>query len=153
MRTSRLVEARAVNSAAFTIRQFRSHKYSRHITGNSSGEVEPVPPAMYDITNSSVVLYNYTEITYRIPANTSLVNVTGPVFPEDTNCYFLLDPEPWWWNDDVMPAADQDKPEYRAEQTLILLPTDPTAEYHLVMGAGNEKRCALSGVTVYSYNE
>lgn len=151
-RTSLLVIGNALNSASFTIRQYESHKYSHHITGNSTGTVSPVPPTVYNIRNESIVLQNHTEITFKVPPNTSLLNITGPVYPEDTNCYFLLDPEPWWWNGGVIPAADQNKPAYRPNQTLIMIPTDPAVEYQLIMGAGG-KPCAITAVTAYSYNE
>lgn len=122
------------------------------MTGKKDTLVEPVPPALHDITNNSVVLQNYTELTYKVPSNTSLLNITGPVYDQDLSCYAYLVPEPWWWNDHVMPAANPYKPGYRPDQTLLLMPLDPEQEYELVVGGGG-KPCAVSGVTTYSYNE
>lgn len=109
-----------------------------------------MPPALYDIKNGTVVLGHLTELVYEVPANTSLINITGPVYDADSSCYAYLDPEPWWWNGGVVPSADPSKPLYRPEQTLLILPTDPAVEYRLIVGSGAAE-CAVSSVVTYSY--
>lgn len=102
--------------------------------------------------NGSVLLKNTTELTYSVPANTSLLNITGPVYNEGAAwCYFLLNPEPFWWSN-IIPTANPARQAYRANQSLMLLPLDPTVEYELIVGAGGSS-CAVSGVTslVYTY--
>lgn len=150
--TAYAAEGSGFNKASFSVRQFDSQKYANHLTGQPDGVIEPIPPTLYDIRNSSVVLQNYTELTYKVPTNSSLINVTGPVYDANVLCYFVLDPEPWWWNGGVLPSAEPAKPEYRPNQTLILLPVDPAVEYQLIIGASG-KPCAISGITTYSYNE
>lgn len=143
--------------ALFTPRQFSSHRYAQKLAdqfGESNQPLAPLPEPQYDSVNGSVVLHNLTELTYTVPPNTSLINITGPVYPvsdADARCYALLSPDPWWVGTFV-PEAQQGKPEYRENQTLILLPVDPTVQYELVIGAFAPE-CAISGVTTYSYLE
>lgn len=83
-------------------------------------------------------------------------NVTGPVYndnsPSRFYCYAIISPEPWWWNPKALPTADAQKPEYRPDQTLLMLPLDPAAEYRLVIGAlGRTRTYSVSGITTYAY--
>lgn len=154
-KTVQTVDGEAVNSA-FSVRQFESDQYILEAHDQTADELTPTPPSQHEIINGSVLLGGLTEITYSVPRNTSLINVTGPVYddnsPHRSYCYAILDPEPWWWSPDCLPKSDALKPGYRADQTLLMLPTDPTVEYQLVIGAmGRTRTCAVSGITTYAY--
>lgn len=134
---------------AFTVRPFGSENYTDILPGRS--DIMASSPARWDVSGDALALRDWTEVTYKLPLNTSMVNVTGPVFNETALCYARLEPEPWWWSRH-MPVAYPQKPGERADQTLFVLPTDPTEEYQLVIGSRGDL-CTVSGVTTYAYVE
>lgn len=149
--TSRAVEANQLNSSSFEIRQYQSHKYSHLLSQKPAEPLDPTPPALYDVVNGSIALLNLTEVTYSVPPNTSLINITGPTYPHDhTGCYMLLEPEPWWWNGDVVPLVAPWAPDYRPDQTLWMIPVDPSVEYQVIIGASSSY-CTITAITTYSY--
>lgn len=139
----------------FELRDFASQEYLLSITNNAIDAFSAVPPQYHDIVNNSVALSFYTELVFNVPSETSLINITGPIFNgSDAGCYAILHPEPWWWSSEMVPRAYPGKPEYRAGQTLFMLPTDPSVTYQLVIGArGNDTICAIEGITTYAYDE
>lgn len=148
--TVRAIDAGQVNKA-FTIRQFDSDAYEDLIPDRKVEGSLPAAPAEWKIGEDALELLDWTEMTYDVPSNTSIVNVTGPVFYELGGCYARLEPEPWWWNN-VIPLAYPTKPAHRAGQTLFFLPTDPAVKYKLVVGSMGVQ-CIVSGVTTYAYDE
>lgn len=140
-----------LDQSAFELRDFASPKYLSSLTSGLVDQFYAVPPQHHDIENNSVTFTTYTELVYDVPAQTSLINITGPVFDAPmAGCYAILDPEPEWWNSDMIPTANPGKPSYRADQTYMLLPTDPRVTYQLIIGAnGNDTTCAVTGITTY----
>lgn len=148
--TVRAIDAGQVNKA-FSVRQFGSDSYGDLIPDRNLEGKLPAAPAEWEIGDGVLGLMDWTEITYEVPLNTSIINVTGPVSDELAGCYARLEPEPWWWND-VMPLAYPTKPAFRADQTLFFLPTDPAVKYKLIIGSMGIQ-CIVSGVTTYAYDE
>lgn len=144
-----------VDTGVFKFRDFDSQEYLDSISGGRVSRFAAVPPKHVDVINGSAVFSFYTELVYNVPPHTSLINVTGPVFESPSaGCYAILHPEPWWWTTAILPKVKPAKPEYRANQTLMLLPVDPSVTYQLIVGAmGNDTLCSVSGITTYAYEE
>lgn len=71
----------------------------------------------HDIHGDTVFLREQTELIYKIPEHTTLVEVLGPVGRENDmdegiegdpglfECYAYLDPPPFWWVDERLPTS------------------------------------------------
>lgn len=153
-RTLSTVKEGKADLNSYELRDFASQDYLLSISDMQIDKFSAIPPQHHDIVNDSLALSFYTELVYNVPSHTSLINVTGPVFNgSDAGCYAVLHPEPWWWNSEMVPRANPAKPECRADQTLFMLPTDPSVTYQLVIGArGNDTICSVSGITTYAYD-
>lgn len=95
----------------------------------------------------------WTEVTYRVPVNTTLVHLVHDVGP-NRSCYVYSEPSPPWFSEEAsaMPTVESTKLFNRTNQTMQLLPLDPEVEYQLVFGPWNENTtCSLTGVNSYSF--
>lgn len=104
------------------------------------------------------VLYNMTELVYKVPQNTSLVEVLGPVggYPYwwgRSECYATFQPRPSWLKDDVLPTSVSAKVTNVSEvQTMFLLPLAPDVEYTLYLGGvSHQTSCPISAIRSYPY--
>lgn len=134
----------------FSAHPRRSQKYLEQARTMSPWDIPP--NATWTNANNGVMLEKATELTYEVPANTTLVNVTSAV-GVGSECYAVLEPMPVWWNLKSVPMASQSKPHIPPhEQTLFMLPMDPTIRYNLTIGPfGNTTKCHIGGVTSYSF--
>lgn len=139
-------------SQGFSAHPRRSQKYLEQARSQSPYDTLPNATASWTNSNNGALLEKATELTFEVPANTTLVNVTASVGVGDS-CYAVLEPMPYWWNLKSVPMAVQNKPSVRLdEQTMFVLPTDPTVKYNLTVGAfGNTTKCHVGGVTSYSF--
>lgn len=137
----------------FSIHPRRSRKYLENASSNPPEYWDPLVNTSYSIGNNGVVLDKSTEISYVIPDNSTLVNVTAAVGLGRT-CYVTLEPMPDWWNLRSVPMVNQNKPNGlpNEEQTMFVLPLDPTVRYNLTVGPmANDTKCHVGGVTSYSF--
>lgn len=112
----------------------------------------------WGMIDNGVQLREYTEVTYDIPENTTLVNITGPL-GENFSCYTAVKPAPgWWgWNNYTnllgVQSFENSRSEARPSETFLVFPLDPTVKYNLTVGGyGNETAlCNVGGVTSYSF--
>lgn len=110
---------------------------------------------VYSVINNYALLQNSTEMAYRIPRNTSLVEVVGPTGAESgwLACYAMLEPKPSWWIEGNIPVAQTNKPRNSADRSLFLLPIDPTVHHTIRVGSlGQGRQCAISGFRTYPFH-
>lgn len=113
----------------------------------------PVPNTTnYVPKDYGVDTVGWTEVTYKVPSNTTLVHALHDVGP-NRSCYVVVNPSPPWFVEiSSMPTVESTKLFNRSNQTMQLLPLDPEVEYQLVFGPWNENTtCSLSGVKSYSF--
>lgn len=118
---------------------------------------EKTPSAIYDVVDGHVLLSNTSELVYALPANTTLVEVLGPVgshgrWRGNAECYATLTPRPPWWRDTNFPRSSSVKGRNATDQTMFLLPTPPDVQYTLHVGAfGQHESCAVAAVRTYPF--
>lgn len=112
----------------------------------------------YSSIDNGIQVREFTELTYDVPENTTLLNITGPL-GQNFSCYAALKPIPAWWKPrtDVPLLGTQQFSSHRAEnrssETFLVLPVDPTVKYKLSMGgySNYSAKCNVGGVTSYSF--
>lgn len=99
-----------------------------------------------------IVMDGWTEVKYKVPANTTLVHLLHDVGP-NRSCYVVARPPPSWWDFGLeYPRGEGAKPFAASNQTMQLLPLDPEVEYELAIGsATKDLTCDFSGVLSYSF--
>lgn len=140
----------------FTIHEFESGDYL-NIEDHRVNLLKSHNGIDWGIIDNGIQLRTYTEVTYDIPANTTLVNITGPL-GEPFSCYTAVKPAPAWWgwsnynNKLGYLLVSSHRPEVRSE-TFLVFPLDPTVKYNLSMGGDGNKTalCNVGGVTSYSF--
>lgn len=111
-----------------------------------------------DIEGDSLVLLNFTEMAYKVPPNTTLIRVYGPVGVDNTTydgglCYAAVEPRPAWWSNDSFPLAAGYKLTNSTNRTMFLLPVDPAVESMVKIGAlGWDASCRISGISSYPFH-
>lgn len=115
----------------------------------------------------SMVLQSLLELRFDLPEDTALVSVQGPIGSDPEwykgayeratpLCTYLLDPQPSWINSstpvkDRYPLAWQEASKNEPNQTLFLVPLDPSVKYQMkVLPRYNYSVCVVSGFNVYS---
>lgn len=112
----------------------------------------------YSVLDNHVVLYNSSEIIYKVPRNTSLVQVLGPVgnhsaWIGNSECYATFSPRPPWWMESSFPLSTSRKLIEGTDQTMFFLPIPPNIEYTLrVGGLGQDTSCPVSGIRTYPHS-
>lgn len=110
------------------------------------------------VVDDAIQLGSSTELFYQLPANTTLVRVFGPVGLQDATtdgsvCFAALDPLPSWWNNKTYPKSSSHKMLNGTNQTMFLLPVDPTVETKVIVGPDNENaQCWISGISTYPFH-
>lgn len=122
----------------------------------------PVGPAAVPLfTDDYVVLSYRQELSYRVPANTTVVRVYGPVGTMDhskhgNRCYAGLDPQPPWWRNGSFPISASWKVLNATNRTLFILPVDPevptTVKIGSFSGGSVDTSCFLSGISSYPFH-
>lgn len=139
----------------FKVREFASSEYvniaDNRVNGLKTNGLD------YGAIDNGIQVREYTEVTYDVPENTTLVNVTGPL-GENFSCYAALKPAPSWWKSDDGPLLgtmgfSNARPEVRESETFLVLPLDPTVKYELAMGGDTNvsAKCNVGGITSYSF--
>lgn len=111
-----------------------------------------------DVFQDAMVLKNATELSYRVPSNTTLIRVLGPVgiYNESwdgSRCFAYLEPHPPWWNVSGYPVSASWKVVNGTNRTMFLLPVDPAVQTTLYVGpVGNEASCWVSGIQSYPFH-
>lgn len=100
-----------------------------------------------------------SELSYKIPKNTTLVEVLGPVGVHGTlgddrqECVAHLEPPPFWWTKKRLPFSASLKTQNRVKQTLFLLPLDPTVEHKLYVTSSHANvTCRVSHIRAYPFH-
>lgn len=101
-------------------------------------------------------LQNVTELSYVVPANTTLLRVLGPVadaFAHESDCYASLSPDPSWWRRGNFPIASQYRRKLKpglVNRTMFILPVDPAVQHTLQVGSPRPfVACRISGIQSY----
>lgn len=113
----------------------------------------------HDIVDGALVLQNLTELSYTLPPNTSLVRVLGPVKQDESwkelaVCWAALEPKPSWWFPSNFPTSRSFKEQNAENQTMFILPIDPTIQTTLKIGSSlrANQSCRLSGIQTYPFH-
>lgn len=113
----------------------------------------------HEIVEGVVVLQNFTEISYTLPPNTTLVQVLGPVKLDDSwtdtaVCWAALDPQPDWWHPANIPVSRSRKEQNSENRTMFIIPVDPTVNTTLKVGSGirANEACRVSGIKAYPFH-
>lgn len=105
------------------------------------------------VIDSHIVLYNNTNIVYKLPRNTSLIEVLGPVGQHsawlgDSRCYAQTEPP-----GKAVQLSTSKKVANDTDQIMFLLPVEPWLEHTLhVGGLGHWTSCPVSAIRAYPYN-
>lgn len=113
------------------------------------------PPA-HRIIDNYLLIGNATEAVYKVPQNTTLIEVFGPVGDDNewqgrSTCYATFDPKPSWWNG-LVPTSLSVKNFRRSNRTMFILPIDPTIDFTLRIGAPQNVTCPISGIRTYPFH-
>lgn len=131
---------------------------SSYIPDFRKRNLEPRRDFNINIEGDTVVLKNFTEMSYKLPTNTTLIRVYGPVGAGNTTwdggmCYATIDPLPAWWRNDSFPFAAGFKLTNSTNRTMFLLPVDPAVESTVKIGAlGQDASCRISGISAYPFH-
>lgn len=118
----------------------------------------PSPSPEYSVLDGYLLLANSTEMVYKVPPNTTLIEVLGPVGERPTwygdgFCYAKLEPKPTWWIDGNIPLSKARKTMDKDELGMFYFPIDPEVEFTLHVGAlGQESNCPVNGVRTYPFH-
>lgn len=121
----------------------------------------PEQQPQHSVVEGHLLLSINAEASYKLPSNTSVVEVLGPVGANEAwtgrgQCYVTLDPKPWWWTHNGIPYSTARKQFLRynlSNQTMFLLPLSPTAQYTLRIGnLGENTTCAFNGIRSYPFH-
>lgn len=100
-----------------------------------------------------------TELNYKVPKNTTLIQVLGPVGVHGTlgdnrqECLAHLQPPPFWWTNKRLPLSVSLKPQNRVQQTLFVLPVDPAVEHKLYLTSSDPNvTCRVSHIRSYPFH-
>lgn len=154
-----------VDAGVDLTRAYFEHNYlpiqsppSNTSTAASNATLEKRRDVNFDVLNDTVLLKNYTELSYTAPSNTTLIRVYGPVgiYSESfygSRCYATLDPHPAWWRNLSFPQSGQYKVRNETNRTMFLLPVDPTVRTTVRIGpVGNMTSCWVSGISSYPFH-
>lgn len=115
-------------------------------------------PTYYEV-NGTMVLSKNAELVYSLPFNTTLVEVLGPTgtnaeWSEDCVCFAYLNPRPSWWLPSNFPISSALRKGINAtDQTLFLLPIDPSIAFELhVGGLRMNSTCPVSAIRTYPFH-
>lgn len=152
-------------NVAMTVSRGNSHENELRAGGiidwplpGSNATLSKRAPFNYDVVDDSVVLKNSTELTYKIPANTTLIQVLGPVGKynqsfDGSRCFAALDPHPPWWRNFSFPLSASYKLLNQTNRTMFLLPVDPAVDTTVIVGpVGNVSSCWVSGISSYPFH-
>lgn len=111
----------------------------------------------HEIVDGALLLKNGTELSYKVPASTTLIRVLGPVGMNQTaygsQCYADLDPAPAWWVNGSFPLSASQKVMREDNRTLFLLPVDPEVRTTVRVGPlGLDAYCYVSGFSSYPFH-
>lgn len=111
----------------------------------------------HEIVDGALLLKNGTELSYKVPASTTLIRVPGPVGMNQTaygsQCYADLDPAPAWWLNGSFPLSASQKAMREDNRTLFLLPVDPDVRTTVRVGPlGLDAYCYVSGFSSYPFH-
>lgn len=132
-------------------------KFDR-INEPSPGQDDSKVESRMDVIDDSLVLFNSTELSYRVPANTTLIQVLGPVgtynkTSEPNRCYAAVDPHAPWWGNKSFPRSWSYKLRNDTNRTMFLLPVDPAVDTTVKIGAlGDRASCRVSGFKSYPFH-
>lgn len=156
---TRVVHGKSINSQMSI-----SASTSRENLSRMFGEVEtrwPAdPPVSHiewgDSAGDYLTLSNMSELVYKLPQFTTLVEVLGPTrVPTGGQgaCYATLNPRPTWIQG-FLPAINSTwKRQKLGDQTMFLLPMGPKVDYTLhVGGVSHSSSCAISAIRTYPYH-
>lgn len=138
----------------------------RAMYGNRTSGVptfgDPSAGPKYSVVDDHVVLANSTELVYKLPRNTSVLEVLGPVGSNAAwlgraMCYAVLDPRPPYWSADItIPWSTSVKYRMdgnRTNETMFFFPLPPDKEYTVRVGnLGQESRCPVGGFRSYPFH-
>lgn len=119
--------------------------------------LEATNPPVHDVKGDYLLIGNATEAVYKVPQNTTLVEVFGPVGENSEwegygSCYASFDPKPSWWNGLIPVSSAQKLLVNMKNQTVFLLPIDPAQEFTLRVGAPANESCPISGIRTYPFH-
>lgn len=112
----------------------------------------------YEVHDGYLLISWDSEVIYKVPQNTTLVEVTGPVGTDGnwearSVCYASLDPRPSWWLPNNFPFSNSRKAVNATNQTMFLLPLDPEVSYELHIGSpGSNNSCPVSAIRSYPFH-
>lgn len=112
----------------------------------------------YEFIDDAIILQNLTELSFKVPENTTLIRVLGPVGIYDkayrgSQCYAAVDPPPAWWRNDSFPLSASWKMVNETNRTMFLLPVDPEVRSTLKVGTlGLDSTCFISGISSYPFH-
>lgn len=108
--------------------------------------------------NDSIVLHNLTELTFSVPANTTLLKVLDPVSSDEawtkaSECFAALDPNSSWWRPSNFPLSHGFKDMDLRNRTMFILPIDPTVKYTLKVGSARPMtHCQVNAIQSYPFH-
>lgn len=112
----------------------------------------------YHVYDDQLLISWSSEVTYKVPQNTTLVEVIGPVgtnanWSASSICYAFLDPRPSWWLPNNFPFSNSRKAVNATNQPIFLLPIDPEIWYELHIGSlGVNNTCPVSAIRTYPFH-
>lgn len=139
-------------SSNFSLSAFSSHDLVKDLYEPMYASNATTPVFEVDKSGSfrNAKLSNETELHYKVPKNTSVVHIFGPV--TQNRCYAAFRPPPAWWNSSSPARMSTHREEVSDNEDMFWLPVDPEVEYELVIGSWRKDyQCYVGGVTSYSF--
>lgn len=113
----------------------------------------------HSVMDDHLLLAGNTEVSYKLPPHTSLVEVLGPVGTHSAwtgrgRCYATLNPSPLWNGATPYSTSVRNLADYNlSNQTMFLFPMSPNQNFTLRIGnLGPDTTCALNGIRTYPFH-
>lgn len=141
-----------------TVRQELEDMYTERVGDDPAPHFVASDRLLADAFDWGVLLWSNTELVYPVPQNTTLVEVIGPagnysLWRGMSECYAFLNPRPSWWQYGNFPRSSSYKIVNATDQTVFLLPIDPSIKFELRIGPlGNATNCPLSAIRTYPFH-
>lgn len=111
--------------------------------------LDPMGNPTYEVSDDYVELIDSAMLSYKVPPNTTLVEVLSHVNTTGI-CFANLTPRPSWWFNGTFPSSDGQS--HGTNETMHLLPVDPTVEYTIGVGPVHwHSRCRINGIRSYPF--